>query len=315
MQKNREGIFPLKEQKFWKYVYLNIDIIQEIRIRVGKPILIYINQKEVSMDSDGNLIYVPEKGKKFTYAELQELMDYWCMDSRYAFQDEMKKGYLTIAGGHRIGICGEVVDDFYGNVKTIKYITGVNIRIAHEVKTAAENIISYFYREQDIINSIIISPPGAGKTTLLRDLVRRISDGNQYCKGKNVGIVDERSEIAACYQGVPQLDIGMRSDVLDNCQKLVGMNMLLRSMKPEVIAVDELGSEEEIRLIRSMYGCGCSVIATIHGNSLKEVKEKKMFHELWEENIFENVLILNSCNHQFHIKLYKCGEEDACYIY
>ena len=122
------------------------------------------------------------------------------------------------------------MEDFKETVRTIKYISGVNIRIAHEIKNAAEKVISYFYEDTKIKNTLIISPPGGGKTTLLRDVIRRISDGSEHYKGKNVGIVDERGELAACFQGIPQLDIGMRSDVLGNCQKLQGMSMLLRAM-------------------------------------------------------------------------------------
>lgn len=314
MQKEREGIFPAKENKFWKYVYLNLNVIREIRIRVGKPVLIYINQKEVSLDSEGNIIYIPEKGKRFTYPELQELIDYWCMDSRYAFQDEIKHGYMTIPGGHRIGICGEVVDDMNGNIKTIKYISGVNIRIAHEIKHAANSVISYLYQEEKIVNSMIISPPGAGKTTLLRDMIRRISDGDEKHRGKNVCIVDERGEIAACFQGIPQLDIGMRSDILTNCQKRLGMSMLLRTMTPEVIAVDELGSKEEIDLIRTLHGSGCAVFATIHGSSLEEVRKKILFQGIWEDKIFENIFVLNRMEHRFQIKLYKYGEKEPCCV-
>jgi len=311
-KKNGMGLFPAKEQKFWKYVFLNMERIREIRIRVGKPILIYINRKEVSLDEEGNIIYVVEKGKRFSYTELQELVDYWCMESRYAFQDEIKRGYLTILGGHRIGICGEIVEDSEGNIKTIKYISGVNIRIAHEVKGAAKNIMSYLYKEDQIVNSIIISPPGGGKTTLLRDLIRRISDGNQYNRGKNVGIVDERGEIAACFQGIPQLDIGIRSDVLDNCQKKWGMNMLLRAMAPEVIAIDELGNKEEIELIHYMYGCGCSVLATVHGNSLEEIKSKKIFQSIWDEEIFQNIILLHHTESKYHLELYRNGENGIC---
>lgn len=314
MQKERTGIFPAKDAKFWKYVYLNMNAIREIRIRVGKPIIISLHQKEVSLDEEGNLLYVPIKGKRFTYQELYELMEYWCMDSRYAFQEEIRRGYLTIPGGHRIGICGEAVDDINGNVRTIKYISGVNIRIAHEKKKAAENIMPYLYEKQNIKNSLIISPPGAGKTTLLRDIVRRISDGNEEHQGKNVGIVDERGEIAACFQGIPQLDIGMRSDVLTNCRKQCGMSMVLRSMAPEVIAVDELGNKEELELIQGMYGSGCAVIATIHGSTLEEVCNKKMFKDIWEEKIFENILILERNEHKFKINLYRFGEETPCYI-
>ena len=174
--------------------------------------------------------------------------------------------------------------------------------------------MSYLYRDGNIINSLIISPPGAGKTTLLRDIVRRISDGNETIRGRNVAIIDERGEIAACFQGIPQLDVGMRSDVLSNCQKQWGMSMVLRSMAPEVIAVDELGCKEEIELIQSMYGSGCSVIATMHGASLEEIRNKKILKEMREEKMFENIIILQRRQHNFQIRIYKYGEEEPCYI-
>lgn len=313
MEKRQAGIFPPKDHRFWKYVILNLDVISEIRLRVGKPILISVNHREVSLDEEGNLIYVPEKGKRVTYSQLQELIDFWCMDSRYAFQEEIKKGYMTIQGGHRIGICGETVTDACGSVTTIKYISAVNIRVAHEVKNAAENIMPFLYPDGQLKNTLIISPPGAGKTTLLRDIVRRLADGDSKHKGKNVGIVDERSEIAACFQGIPQLDVGLRSDVLDSCRKVTGMQMLLRSMSPEVMAVDELGSAEEAAMIRTMCGSGCSVLATIHGSSIKEIREKPILRRIWEEEVFENILVLDRDRQQYHITFYRGKEEKPCY--
>lgn len=306
-------ILPINKEHFWSEIIKNMKYITEIRIRVGKPVLIYLKQKEMSVDEDGNFIYVVEKGKKFTYQEIQQLFDFWCQDSRYAFQNEIRNGFLTIEGGHRIGICGEVVSDEEGNIQTIKYISSLNIRVAHEKKGAAKEIIKYIHTDSQIKNTLIISPPGAGKTTLLRDIVRYLSNGDEIHSGVSVGLVDERGEIAACFQGIPQLDVGVRTDVLDNCKKVVGMRILLRAMSPRVIAVDELGDEEEIRLIQQMIGNGCAVIATIHGNSMDELRQKKILQELWNKTIFENIVLLSKKNHTFHKEVYGNGGKDLYY--
>ena len=148
----------------------------------------------------------------------------------------------------------------------------------------------------------------------MRDAVRKISNGIETLafNGLNIGLIDERGEIAACFQGIPQLDIGIRSDVLDNCQKKWGMNMLLRAMAPEVIAIDELGNKEEIELIHYMYGCGCSVLATVHGNSLEEIKSKKIFQSIWDEEIFQNIILLHHTESKYHLELYRNGENGIC---
>lgn len=307
------SIFPAGDKSIWQEILHNIEHISEIRIRAGKPIMIYLKQREVSIDKEGKLIYVPENGKIISYKELQELLDFWCMDSRYAFQNEIKRGFLTIEGGHRIGICGEMVSDAEGNIKSIKYISAVNIRIAHEVKGVAEKIMMYIYGRNKVENTLIMSPPGAGKTTLLRDIVRQLSFGNEEQHGVNVGLVDERGEIAACFQGIPQLDVGPRTDVLDNCPKITGMRMLLRSMAPHVIAVDELGEAEEIHLIQQMAGNGCAVIATIHSDSIEELKKKQILHEIWKQQIFRNIVCLSKDKERFHMEVFQGKDEKLCY--
>lgn len=308
-------IFPECNVGIWKNIFKNIEYITEIRIRVEKPILIYMNQKEVSIDMEGNFIYVCDNGKRFSYKEIQQLIDFWCRDSRYAFQNEIKRGFLTIEGGHRIGICGEVIHGEDEQVQSIKYVSSLNIRVAHEIKNVAEKIIKYICIDKNIKNTLIVSPPGAGKTTLLRDIIRLLSDGCEDSTGLSVGLVDERGEIAACYQGIPQLDVGKRTDVLDNCKKSVGMRMLLRSMAPAVIAVDELGNEDEMKLIQQMSGNGCAVIATIHGNSVEELKEKKILIEIWEQKLFKNIIFLFKEKNQFCMELYDIGKEVKCCRY
>ena len=307
-------LFPQDSEGIWNEIQKHLEKITEIRIRAEQPILVYMNQKEVSIDQNGNFIYVPEKGVKFSYHELQKLVDFWCMDSRYAFQNEIKRGFLTIQGGHRIGVCGETVSDEKGYVQSIKYISAINIRVAHEVKHAADQVMKYMYTDSAIENTLIISPPGCGKTTLLRDLIRQLSYGDDSHKGINVGVVDERGEIAACFQGIPQLDVGPRTDVLDNCQKSVGMRMLLRSMSPAAIAVDELGSLEEMELIRQMTGNGCGVIATVHGNGIQELGNKKMMAEILKDNIFKNIICISK-DKSFQMEVYSEKEGKICCRY
>lgn len=313
MNKKYEYIFPKYDGDFWEEIKRHMEFITEIRIRAEKPILIYMKQKEISIDKDGKFIYEPEMGKCLSYKELQKLVDYWCMDSRYAFQNEIKQGFLTIEGGHRLGICGETVLDEHGNVKTVKYVSSVNIRIAHEVKGVAERVMEYIYEGNHVLNTVIVSPPGAGKTTLLRDIVRLISLGNNNQCGLNVGIVDERGEIAACFQGIPQLDVGPRTDIMSNCQKKRGMQMLLRSMAPSVIAVDELGESEEIDLIQQMAGNGCAIIATIHGESIEDVKRKEFMSGIWKQQIFRNIIFLTRDKNQFHMQIMRGEEQGVCY--
>lgn len=313
MKKKYDYIFPQYDKNLWEEVIVHMEAITEIRIRAEKPILIYMKQREISIDQEGKIIYVSEMGKCFSYKELQDLVDYWCMDSRYAFQEEIKQGFLTIEGGHRIGICGEAVMDEYGRIQTIKYVSSVNIRIAHEIKGVAERIMKYIYEGNQVKNTLIVSPPGAGKTTLLRDLIRQVSTGNEKQRGMSVGVVDERGEIAACFQGIPQLEVGPRTDILSNCQKKWGLRMLLRSMAPAVIAVDELGGAEEIELIQQITGNGCAVIATIHGESLEALKQKEILGELWKQQIFRNMIFLSKKENQFHMEIIQDGEQLVCY--
>lgn len=305
--------FPLSKRSFWKNIEERIEKTEEIRMRAEKPMIIYEQGEEWYIDKEGRRTGDILRAGKISYAEIQELVDYWCQDSRYAYQKELKNGYLTMKGGHRIGICGEAVISREEKIQTIKHISSLNIRIAHQCKMAGAQVLAHLYNGDRLYNTLIISPPGAGKTTMLRDLVRRISDGSRNALGKTVGLVDERGEIAACFQGIPQLDVGMRTDVLDGCPKAEGMMRLLRSMSPKVIAVDELGSMEEGKALLKMAGCGCSILATVHGNNLEEIEKKKLLRCLLEEQIFERIMVLERKEGRFLVCLYKRGEEIPCW--
>lgn len=308
-------LFPSKISNEWSEVIPLLDRISEIKIRVNRPIFIILDGRERIIGIDGKLREQDEGARIITVEEMKTLIDHWCQNSRYAFEDQIKQGFLTLKNGHRIGICGETVMDENKCIQRIKNISSVNIRIAHEKKGIAKKILPYVYEGKRIKNILIISPPGAGKTTVLRDLVRMISDGNSLMQGQSVALIDERKEIAACYQGIPQLDIGRRTDVMDSCSKGKGMKIVLRSMTPSVIAVDEIGDREEISLLEEISKSGCSVIATIHGFSYEEIKKKKKLNKLFQNNYFEIALELSREEDNFHAMVYEKGRVDPCFVY
>lgn len=263
---------------------------QEIRLRAGQPIIFLKNQIEIFLEDGGNFTKNMEKGMRAEVRDIKEMIEAASGYSGYAYEEEICRGYLTIQGGHRIGLAGRaVLKD--GNVQTLKYVSALNIRIAHPVTGCAEKWKKYFYKENRPCHVLIISPPGCGKTTLLRDAIRLLADGDEECRGVPVGVVDERSEIAGTYRGIRSHDLGMRTDVLDGCPKSVGMEMLLRSMSPKVLAVDEIGTAD-VSSIENALRCGCKVLATLHGESLQDYLEKPGFASLVRERVFERYIFL-----------------------
>ena len=279
-------LFPAGKRSFWEKTVRNQQRLQEIRLRVDRPLILKLSGKEVFLTKEGNFTEDKEQAVRVPEEEMLEILQHVCSYSFYAYEEELKRGYLTAPGGHRIGVAGQAVLSENGQVRSLKNISFRNIRVAHECKGAADGILEGVYHGGNVRNVLILSEPGGGKTTLLRDLVRQISDGCSYGRGRSVGVVDERSEIAGCYQGKPQLDVWMRTDVMDGCPKMAGMMMLLRSMAPEVLAVDELGSREELEVLKGAAACGCLVLATAHGNSLEDLVkrfgiEDKVFRQLF----------------------------------
>ena len=269
-----------KEQLEYRY-------LQEVRLRIGKPLLCICDGKErmIGNQRDGPYIVTKE--------DVKEMLQYVSNYSLYAYEQEMKQGFITIEGGHRVGMTGQaIIED--GRVKNLRYISSLNLRMSHEIKGCADPIFSYVISGNRVCHTLIVSPPRCGKTTLLRDMIRQISDGNLYLKGKSVGVVDERSEIGGCYMGVAQNELGIRTDILDCCPKAEGMIMLIRSMGPEVIAVDEIGTEEDVHAVEYAMHCGCRLIATVHGQSVEELKRKPVFERLIQEKRFERYILLGN---------------------
>ena len=298
MEKDILAMFPLE----YRYLFLTAkehgQTLNEIRIRAGQPLVFLEKGEEWYVDFKGQRIFDLESASRLYREDLDKILAHLCNYSIYAYQEEIKQGFLTISGGHRVGIAGQVVMDG-GRIRTIKNIHALNIRIAHEKKGVAGDFLPLIYEKGTLKNILIISPPGCGKTTLLRDFIRYISNGNSYGKGMTVGVVDERSEIAGSYMGNPQKDLGIRTDVLDACPKLMGMMLLLRSMSPQVIAIDEIGSVEEIEALKVASLSGVKILATIHGSSKEDVLRKWSIQGLKLEEIFECIFLLSKTKDQY----------------
>lgn len=290
-QSNIVKIFPLSVRDRFGRVQDNIASIREIRMRVYCPVIVTLGTIEYYLGHHGDFLLDEKSAWIISKEEMQEIVNHLCGYSPYAFYEELKRGYITIAGGHRIGVAGQVIIQGE-DVSGIKNISFLNIRISHEVLGAADRILPFLYENGQLHNTLIVSPPGFGKTTLLRDVIRQVSDGNAYARGVSVGVVDERSEIAGCFMGVPQNHIGIRTDVLDGCPKTHGMMMLIRSMAPKVVALDELGSKEDVEALKQVVHCGSKILVTIHGQSFEEIKNKPFAREMIQEKYFGRYVIL-----------------------
>lgn len=285
-------IVSVKLRRILEAAIIDFEYLQELRIRIQEPFIIIYNGEEFFLTEQGIMTKEAKKSYLAASDDIKETLEYISSFSLYAYEDEIRQGFITVQGGHRIGLAGKVILE-QGRVKNVKNISFINIRMSHEKKGCGSGILPYIYDGSRLCHTLIISPPGCGKTTLLRDIVRLISDGTNGYKGLNVGVVDERSEIGACYRGVPQNDVGMRTDVLDCCPKAEGMLMMIRSMSPAVIAVDEIGKREDIEALAYVMNCGCRILATVHGSSIEDIKNKPVLRKLVEEKLFKRFIVLS----------------------
>ena len=229
-------ILPVHMRSMFQKLAIHFKDLQEIRLRIGAPVLFRYCGQEYFLGATGGMSRDSQSAYRIKREELQEVVEYISNYSLYAYEEELRQGYLTIQGGHRIGTAGKIILE-NRQIKSMGDITCLNIRLAHEVLGCGECILPGLFRGKELCHTLIVSPPRQGKTTLLRDLIRLLSSGSAVMQGMTVGVVDERSEIGACYRGEPQNDLGYRTDILDACPKVEGMMLLVRSMAPEVIAL------------------------------------------------------------------------------
>ena len=277
--------FPEKiEYKIAEEVLDKFDNLEEIRIRALRPIILKL--------SDG------EKVIKYSVStdEILSCLQLLCENSIYSYQNEICNGFITVKGGHRVGISGSCVIE-NNKIINIDYIFSLNFRIARQILGCSNKILKYILdlENNNIYNTLIISPPGSGKTTILRDLVRQISSGIKEIKFKaiNVGIVDERGEIASLYKGLPQNEVGTKIDIIENVPKYKAMKMLIRSMAPKVIVADEIGAVEDIEAINYTVCSGIKGIFTAHGSSFEDIILNPVIKDLIGKHLIERIIFLD----------------------
>ena len=256
-----------------------IETLEEIRIRVSKPIILKLANKEIIVE------YI------VTTQDILEIVEKITENSMYSYQQQICSGYITLKGGHRVGISGNVVME-ENKVINVNYIYSLNFWIARQIIGVAEKVVNEVMKNDEISNTLIISKPGAGKTTILRDLIRIVS------KTKTVGVVDERGEIAAMYKNEPQNDLGIKVDILSNISKSLGIKMLVRSMAPDVIVADEIRTKEDIEAIKYAVTSGVKGIFTAHANNIEDVKKSPILKELLNLNLIEKIIILDKNNRE-----------------
>ena len=265
---------------------------EEIRIRINQPMILWDGRREYFLDKLSGRLSVEAEGSYYIKeSDISAMLTFLSRYSIYAYEEELKSGFLTLEGGHRVGVTGQIRMEGE-KVEQLAYVGSLNIRIAHQKIGCAKEILPFIRTEQRVRNTLFVSSVGIGKTTLLRDSIRLISGDETSRIHFKVGVVDERSEIAACCHGIPQNNLGIRTDVIDRCKKAVGMRMLLRSMSPDVIAVDELGSMEDFQAVDEVLHCGCSILGTIHAADMLELQQKEQLQKWVEQKIFERYVIL-----------------------
>ncbi len=284
-------IFPRGIREILIDSSIDFEHLCALRVRANKPIIFEMEDGERFIDSEGCLISDAKSALCINMEDIKRMLEFICSFSLYAYDDEMRQGFITIEGGHRIGIAGSV-SLVEGHVDRMKYISCLNVRVAHEIRGCGDECMDYMYEDGVLQNTIIVSGCGRGKTTILRDIIRQISDGNGEHAGVSVGVVDERSEIGACHHGIPQNDLGMRTDIMDGCPKAYGLRMLIRSMAPKVLAVDELGGVSDLEAVRFAVASGCKLIATIHAADMRELKNIPMMKKLLSERLITRLIFL-----------------------
>ncbi len=258
--------------------------LEEIRIRAGRPVILKLGLVEIILK------YVVSNN------EIIGILQNICNNSLYSYQNQICNGFITLPGGNRVGIAGNIVIKD-GQVSNISYIYSLNFRIAHQIDGACNEILRFILDTQNntVFNTLIVSPPGAGKTTIIRDIAKKISNGISEInfKGIDVSIIDERGEIAALNKGVAYNDVGIRTDILDNVPKSIGIRMAVRAMAPKVIIADEIGNKDDVEIINYAICSGVNCIFTAHGSQMEDLLKNQEIKKIIGLKMFKKIIFLD----------------------
>jgi stage III sporulation protein AA len=254
---------------------------EEFRLRIGYPMTLLQGGTEQETDSP-----------PVTEEDLRAVLANASRTSLHTVLDKVRDGFVTIQGGHRIGLCGEATVR-QGEIYSLHRLSSLAIRIAREMDGLGGQALAEIQEQNTLLSTLILAPPGAGKTTLLRELVRRISDGDGTSPMR-VGLADERGEVSAPWNGVPQFRVGSHTDIISGCGRSDGISILLRGMNPQVLATDEITAAEDVGAMTWAAGCGVTLLVTAHGGAVDDLYRRPLYRQLMELNLFRRVLLLEN---------------------